>query len=276
MISMAAFSRSHHQCKLQKLNTIYFKSYGLSNKAFDTLHALGITMSQKWAYTGVEQLACSAHWSLLHDVAQYPFFGCHDNINLAFKVYEKHLSNQDCFDSGTAATIIIIKDPACMIPNSQDARKQLAERSKDIISCYNIFALASEAAPRLKKYYIYHILKVLMDSVEFNLHTYEHTVSCIIDGKYEILPVCLVLFTRHKQWWPVTPPITLHHRPLPAIYTMLSKVEHWEDLEYTWDWLRVEFIYVQPDDSEDWLPARTFQNLKEPYRWCSCYILKAQ
>jgi hypothetical protein len=47
---MASLSHSHHCCKLAKLLTAYFKSCGLATKAFDTLHALGITMSQKWAY----------------------------------------------------------------------------------------------------------------------------------------------------------------------------------------------------------------------------------
>jgi hypothetical protein len=57
MISMASMSRSHHRCKLAKLLTIYFRSCGLSTKAFDTLHALGITMSQKWVYTGINALS---------------------------------------------------------------------------------------------------------------------------------------------------------------------------------------------------------------------------
>ncbi|KAH9965404.1 hypothetical protein BC827DRAFT_1126544 [Russula dissimulans] len=61
MIAMARFSHSHHMCKIQKLMTIYFKSCGLTTKAFDTLHALGITMSQKWSYDGIEALSKHAH-----------------------------------------------------------------------------------------------------------------------------------------------------------------------------------------------------------------------
>ena len=40
MVSMAAFSRSHHNNKIPKLLTVYFKSCGLAAKAFDTLSAL--------------------------------------------------------------------------------------------------------------------------------------------------------------------------------------------------------------------------------------------
>jgi hypothetical protein len=89
MISMASFSRSHHHCKLAKLLTVYFKSCGLATKAFDTLHALGITMSQKWAYRAIKLLSEQIHVTLLDDIQHYPWFSCHDNINLPFKVYEQ-------------------------------------------------------------------------------------------------------------------------------------------------------------------------------------------
>src|SRR6267142_3581131 len=99
MILMASFSRSHHRCKLAKLLTIYFRSSGLATKAFDTLHALGVTMSQKWAYHAIKHLSEQIHITLLEDIECYPWFGCHDNINLPFKVYEQRLTNQSHFDS---------------------------------------------------------------------------------------------------------------------------------------------------------------------------------
>src|SRR5204863_9454307 len=113
MVTMAAYSRSQKSCKMQWLNTVYFKSCGLSAKGFDTLHALGITMCQKTAYRCIEELSCSARTSLMSDILRYPWYGCRDNINLAFKVYEQRLSNRDHFDSGTAGTIFIIKNPMC-------------------------------------------------------------------------------------------------------------------------------------------------------------------
>jgi hypothetical protein len=108
---MASFSHSHHHCKLAKLLTVYFKSCGLATKAFDTLHALRITMSQKWAYCAIKAISEQIHITLLDNILHYPWFGCHDNINLPFKVYEQWISNQSHFDSGTAATILVIKDP---------------------------------------------------------------------------------------------------------------------------------------------------------------------
>jgi hypothetical protein len=122
MISMAGFSRSHHTCKIQKLLMIYFKSCGLAAKALDTLHALGITMSQKWSYSGIEILSEQAHNALTQDLAAHHWFGIHDNVNIPFQVYEQRLHNQSHFDSGTAGTIIVIKDPSCVYPSYADSR----------------------------------------------------------------------------------------------------------------------------------------------------------
>ena len=123
---MSTFSRSHANSKLPKLLTIYFKSCGLAAKAFDTLHALGVTMSQKWAYDGIERLSRRVRNSLLEEIATYPWFGTHDNINIPFRVYEQRLTNQSHFDCGTAATIFIIKDPTAVRPDNHAFQRQQA------------------------------------------------------------------------------------------------------------------------------------------------------
>ena len=119
VISMLMFSRSHANSKLLKLLTLYFKSCGLAAKAFDTLHALGMTMSQKWSYDSIERLSARIHKALLEDIAKYPWFGTHDNINIPFRVYEQRLANQSHFDCGMAATIFVIKDPAAICPSNR-------------------------------------------------------------------------------------------------------------------------------------------------------------
>ncbi|THH33077.1 hypothetical protein EUX98_g1090 [Antrodiella citrinella] len=101
MVAVASFCRSHKNCKLAKLLTVYFNSCGISAKAFDTLNALGLTMSQKWAYDGLQHLAESACLDLLRDIRTFPFLGTHDNLNRTFKAYEQRLANSNHFDSGT-------------------------------------------------------------------------------------------------------------------------------------------------------------------------------
>lgn len=174
MIAMAAFSRSHHLCKLQKLMTIYFKSCGLATKALDTLHTLRITMSQKWSYNGIQALSERARKAMSEDIAKHPWFGMHDNVNIAFKVYEQRLSNQSHFDSGTAGTIIVIKDPACIAPSYAASRAKFMEGVNNPITFRDIIQLDSEASGRLKAFTVHLILQFLIDAPEFDFENYKH------------------------------------------------------------------------------------------------------
>jgi hypothetical protein len=178
-IAICLFSRSNRYCKLQKLNTIYFKSCGLAAKALDTLHALGITMSQKWGYLGIEMLGKKAHDTLLDDIKKYPWFGCHDNLNLGFRVYEQRLSNQSHFDSGTAATLVTITDPLCVPPDTHAIRQQRAIGAKDPITHLEILELDKTAAPRILARAVYRILSILTSAPEFDFETYKHKTHAI-------------------------------------------------------------------------------------------------
>jgi hypothetical protein len=173
MVSIASMSRSHHQCKLAKLLTIYFRSCGLSAKAFDTLHALGLTMSQKWVYRGVATLAQQQQVQLLEDIKKYPWFGTHDNINIPFRTFQQRIGNQNHFDSGTAATILVLKTPLARWPDRDLRIRQRALEADNLISGDSIFMLAAGAGPRLDCHAIYAVLRFLVDSPEFDLETYE-------------------------------------------------------------------------------------------------------
>src|ERR1700722_4928595 len=174
-ISMMSYSRSHHRCKIQKLNSIYFKSCGLAARGHDTLHALGIAMSQKWSHSGIETLSCAARSSRATDISVYPFIGAYDNINLPFKVYEQRLSNQKHFDSGTVGTIIVLKDPTCVRPNFYTTQAKLAEGMKNPITFLDILDLDISTHPRLESQFRYQLLKILIDSPDFDFNNYEYS-----------------------------------------------------------------------------------------------------
>ncbi len=169
---MASLSRSHHRCKLAKLLTIYFKSCGLAAKAFDTLHALGITMSQKWVYKGIDALADQQQVLLLDDIKKYPWFGMHDNINIPFRVFEQRLSNQNHFDSGTAATILILKNPLTRWPDRDLRLQQKALGAGDLISGKDIFRLEAESGPRIFPRAVSLVLRFLIESPGFDFESY--------------------------------------------------------------------------------------------------------
>ena len=50
-------------------------------------------MSQKWSYNGIEALSERAHKAMAEGMAKHPWIGIHDNVNIAFKVYEQRLQN---------------------------------------------------------------------------------------------------------------------------------------------------------------------------------------
>jgi hypothetical protein len=158
LISILSFSRSHSNSKLPKLLTIYFKSCGLAAKAFDTLHALGITMCQKWAYDGIERLSERVRKSLHEDISKYPWFGTHDNINIPFRVYEQRLGNQSHFDCGTAATILVIKDPTAIRPSNHAFKQQQSIGAKDPITYKDVMKLEFSASARIRARVIYKVL----------------------------------------------------------------------------------------------------------------------
>ena len=165
---MASFSRSHHVNKITKLLTVYFKSCGLATKAFDTLNALGITMSQKWSYTAIEQLAKRLQDSLHNDINRNPWFGTHDNVNIPFKVYEQRLGHQSHFDSGTAATIIILKDPAAVRPDAHAYRQHLASVTRHL-TVKDVYLLDRDAGPKITERVVSTVLSFLTGATAFDL-----------------------------------------------------------------------------------------------------------
>ena len=170
---MLNFSRSHANSKLPKLLTIYFKSCGLATKAFDTLHALGITMCQKWAYDGIERLSACVRKALHNDIANYPWFGTHDNINIPFRVYEQRLSNQSHFDCGTAATIFVIKDPIAIRPSNHAFQQQQSVGAQDPITYKDVIKLEFSASTRIRACAVYKVLSFLTDAPAFSFETYD-------------------------------------------------------------------------------------------------------
>ena len=159
--------------------TIYFKSCGLAAKALDTLHVLRISMSQKWSYDGIQKLSERAYNAMTEDIAEHPWFGIHDNVNIAFKVYEQRLKNQSHFDSGTAGTIVILKDPACIPPDYTASRLKFLEGVKNPISFKDITQLEVVASGRLKSLAVYLILKCLIDAPEFDFGNYSYSDDAI-------------------------------------------------------------------------------------------------
>jgi hypothetical protein len=80
-----------------------------------------------------------------------------------------------------------VKDPGAVPPSNRAYNAQLQIGSKNPISYADILKLDSVAAPRLRERGVYIILSTLLQSGPFNLSTYQHRDSIILQ------PPCSVL-----------------------------------------------------------------------------------
>jgi hypothetical protein len=66
--------------------SLYLKACGTAVKAFDTMSALGVMLTQKWALTAVEKVVKNKMDDLVNRVKTTSFHTTHDNINRMFQV----------------------------------------------------------------------------------------------------------------------------------------------------------------------------------------------
>ncbi|KAJ6494521.1 hypothetical protein C8R45DRAFT_1135396 [Mycena sanguinolenta] len=147
VIAMFSYSRSHHRSRLQKLFAIYFKFRGLSAKGFDTLHAIGLTMSNKWTGNAVARTSAQS---------------------MATRI-DKGTSH----GSGTAATVYV-KRSAKPLPSTinQDFQEMRQVGMANPLDAFDIFQLSELADNRRYPHIIHLILRYLLDAPDFNSATY--------------------------------------------------------------------------------------------------------
>lgn len=145
----------------------------MAARAHDTTHSYGITMSHSWVYHLINKIAADAKEHLRVDVRTYPFRASHDNLNINHQVYEQRTDNQTRHNSGTAATVYIIKDPNVVWPDHKAYQTHRAKVAGKIIDPVLIWKLERDAAPRLRVRAIHQVLKFLTDAAPFDFETYE-------------------------------------------------------------------------------------------------------
>lgn len=174
MASMCSYGRSNQRSLLQQFNSVYFKASGLAAKANNTTHLYGITMSHSWVYHLIDKLSEVSRLRMLEDICNHPFYASHDNLNLAFKVYDQRTNKQNHFDSGTAATVYILKTPSVEWPLRKNYQLQRAHQTQKSITAPKIMRLKRAAAPRICTQAIYRVIKFLIDTPDFDFDTYRY------------------------------------------------------------------------------------------------------
>ena len=181
--AMLCYTRTHHANLLQKLFAIYLKFRGLSAKAFDTLHALAVTMSHRWAAEHVARMSQSAMQEVTGLMQIYPWLISYDNINIPFRVFSQRLDNKDSFSSGVAATVYIKRKATALAPGvSKLLHESRCSGMQNPINFLDIFQLSMQSAPRIATHTTYHVLRFLLDAPEFQLSTYPHRNSPLLQA----------------------------------------------------------------------------------------------
>ncbi|EIW75949.1 hypothetical protein CONPUDRAFT_76987 [Coniophora puteana RWD-64-598 SS2] len=176
IIMQVMYSRSQHHNLWQKMISTYLRSQNISAKSLDFLHTLGLTMSHKWTVRAIQTIAENTLDGIRIRLKNgEEFVISHDNLNLAFKVFNQRMNNQSHFDSGTSATIYFQPDapPTTRLCNRtfQEHRRSSAQQGP--LTIKDIWDLERAGAPSRRLRDVYRILMYLFDSPSFNLLTYD-------------------------------------------------------------------------------------------------------
>jgi len=163
--------------------SLYLKACGTVVKAFDTMSALGVTLTQKWALTAVESVAKHKMDDLVHRVKTTSFHTTHDNVNRMFRVSHQRVGHNSHFDSGTAATVFIPPtETEHQLPETnEEFLRGAAEGAKTPITAHEIQELHADAAPRIFVQNVHTVLELLVNAPVFKFKTYEHQDSDVFN-----------------------------------------------------------------------------------------------
>ncbi|KAJ7718343.1 hypothetical protein B0H16DRAFT_1740112 [Mycena metata] len=173
IIAIFSYTRTHNCGRLQKLFAIYFKFRGLSAKGFDTLHAIGLTMSNKWTGDAVERISEEAMVAMKSFMDRFPWLMSYDNALLTFRVFAQRVDKKTLHGSGTAGTVYI-KRSARPLPGEINRMLQEFRRDgmKKPLTGAEIFKISMLADTRRVPHILYLILSYLFDSPDFDFSTY--------------------------------------------------------------------------------------------------------
>ncbi|KAJ7474945.1 hypothetical protein FB451DRAFT_1465243 [Mycena latifolia] len=174
VIAIFSYTRTHHRGRLQKLFAIYFKFRGLSAKGFDTLHAIGLTMSNKWTGNAVDRISAESMKEMRRLMDLFPWLMSYDNALVAFRVFAQRVDRKTLNGNGTAGTVYI-KRSAKPLPKEinrmlQEFRK---EGMKNPLTGVEIFKISLLADTRRVPHIKFLILHYLFESPEFDFANYD-------------------------------------------------------------------------------------------------------
>ncbi|CDO73373.1 hypothetical protein BN946_scf185013.g6 [Trametes cinnabarina] len=190
IISMLSYARSHDSCVLTMIWSIYLKACGLSARAFDALHMLGLTMSHKWTATAFGQIAQAAKVARRRAIRDRPHFGSHDNLNFPMRVFSQRLRHLTHFICASAATIWILPMEALLPPDiATKVREQRRRASASPFSLLDISTNGeSTTSSRVAAQARYRVLCFLLESPSFKDYPHRNHPLLAAPPPTDLLP----------------------------------------------------------------------------------------
>ena len=88
-MAQCQYSHSKNRSRLQKLWAVYLKACGISARAFDAIHSIGVSMSHRWVLDTYAIISADAMNKVCDVVQTSPWHISHDNVNLPMRVFTK-------------------------------------------------------------------------------------------------------------------------------------------------------------------------------------------
>jgi hypothetical protein len=170
---MFSYTRTHHRGRIQKLFAIYFKFRGLSAKGFDTLHAMGLTMSNKWTGDAVDKISAQGMKAMKQLMDRFPWLMSYDNALIAFRIFSQRVDKKTLQGAGTAGTVYI-KRSAKPLPKEINRMLQEFRREgiRNPLTGAEIIKISLSADTRRLPHTLWLILHYLFESPTFNFVSY--------------------------------------------------------------------------------------------------------
>ncbi len=102
---MLSFCRSQRHNRLATLWAIHLKACGLSSRAFDALHATGLTMSVKWTSEAFKKISRRELKSAQVAMQSWVCLWSYDNVNIPKRIFSMRVDKENHFYSATAGTV---------------------------------------------------------------------------------------------------------------------------------------------------------------------------
>ena len=153
---------------MQKLWAVYLKACGISARAFDAIHSIGVSMSHRWVLDAYATISADAMVKVCEMVKTSPWHISHDNVNLPMRVFSQRLHNQSHFISGTAGTVWQLPDHAALpLTANRDFNSYRAENSKTLFSYGKLLYGNDVADGQIEAWFAHHILSFLLNCPDF-------------------------------------------------------------------------------------------------------------